>query len=128
MDAHNFQPLHGVGESCLPATKNPLDGKFSSIPYPLVSTTRLKQYLQFLNDVRHRIYKVEESLELSFRVIVIIRFRLTRNDSISVRSVNLIVIVIEGTVQHRRFIRNHLCYRCNMFQQSLANSNLNFKY
>ncbi|KAI5653893.1 hypothetical protein M9H77_31080 [Catharanthus roseus] len=50
-----------------------------------------------------RIYRVQGSLKLSFfRVIVIIRFRLTRNGIISVRSVNLIVIVIEGTVQHRR--------------------------
>ncbi|KAI5678280.1 hypothetical protein M9H77_09230 [Catharanthus roseus] len=56
-----------------------------------------------------RIYRVQGSLELSFfQVIVIIRFRLTRNGIISVRSVNLIVIVIDGTVQHRRFIRNHL--------------------
>ncbi|KAI5649905.1 hypothetical protein M9H77_35910 [Catharanthus roseus] len=50
MDAHNFQPLHG----CIPTTKNPLDGKFSSIPCPLVSTAHLKQYLHFLNDVRNR--------------------------------------------------------------------------
>ncbi|KAI5671731.1 hypothetical protein M9H77_12095 [Catharanthus roseus] len=50
MDAHNFQPLHG----CIPATKNLLDGKFSSIPCPLVSTASLKQYLHFLNDVRNR--------------------------------------------------------------------------
>ncbi|KAI5670988.1 hypothetical protein M9H77_11352 [Catharanthus roseus] len=61
----------------------------------------------------YRIYRVQRSLELSFfRVIVIIRFRLTRNGIISVRSINLIVIVIDGTVQHRRFIRNHRCYRC----------------
>ncbi|KAI5648285.1 hypothetical protein M9H77_34290 [Catharanthus roseus] len=94
--------------SCLPATKNPLDGKISSILCPLISTARLKQYLHFLNDVRHsyrvyRIYRVQGSLELSFFwVIVIIRFRLTRNGIISVRSVNLIVVVIDGTVQHRR--------------------------
>ncbi|KAI5662005.1 hypothetical protein M9H77_21328 [Catharanthus roseus] len=50
-----------------------------------------------------RIYRVQGSLELSFfRVIVNIRFKLTRNGIISVRSVNLIVIVIDGTVQHRR--------------------------
>ncbi|KAI5658694.1 hypothetical protein M9H77_27487 [Catharanthus roseus] len=54
MDAHNFQPLHG----CILATKNPLDGKFSSIPCPLVSTARLKQYLHFLNDVRHRYLRI----------------------------------------------------------------------
>ncbi|KAI5682073.1 hypothetical protein M9H77_03301 [Catharanthus roseus] len=56
----------------------------------------------------HYIFRLELFF---FRVIVIIRFRLTRNDIISARSVNLIVIVIDGTVQHRRFIRNHLCYR-----------------
>ncbi|KAI5663621.1 hypothetical protein M9H77_22944 [Catharanthus roseus] len=50
-----------------------------------------------------RIYRVQGSFELSFfRVIVIIRFRLTRNVIISVRSVSLIVIVIDSTVQHRR--------------------------
>ncbi|KAI5678574.1 hypothetical protein M9H77_09524 [Catharanthus roseus] len=71
-----------------------------------------------------RIYRVLENLKLSFFwVIVIIRFRLTRNDIISVRSVNLIIIVIDGTVQHRRFIRNHLCYRCNMFRQICCISN-----
>ncbi|KAI5662140.1 hypothetical protein M9H77_21463 [Catharanthus roseus] len=52
------------------------------------------------------IYRVQESLEVSFfRVIVIIRFRLTRNVIISVRSVNLIVIVIDGTAQRRRYAR-----------------------
>ncbi|KAI5650730.1 hypothetical protein M9H77_36735 [Catharanthus roseus] len=103
MDAYNFQPLHGVGESYIPTTKSPLDGKFLSIPCSLVYTSRLKQYLDFLNDVRPKIYKVQGSLELSFfRVIVIIRLRLTRNDIISVRSVNLIVVVIDVTVQHRR--------------------------
>ncbi|KAI5676394.1 hypothetical protein M9H77_07344 [Catharanthus roseus] len=50
MNAQNFQPLHG----CIPTIKNPLDGKFSSIPCPLVSTVNLKQYLHFLNDVRNR--------------------------------------------------------------------------
>ncbi|KAI5673384.1 hypothetical protein M9H77_13748 [Catharanthus roseus] len=105
-------------KSCLLATKNPLDSKFPSIPCPLVSSAGLKQYLHFVNDVQHRIYRVQGSLELSFRVIVIIRFRLTRNGIIFARFVNLIVIVIDGTVQHRRFIRNHLCYRCNMFRQS----------
>ncbi|KAI5649593.1 hypothetical protein M9H77_35598 [Catharanthus roseus] len=107
MDAHNFQPLHSVGESCIPTTKNLLYSKFSSIPCPLVSTARLKQYLHFLNDVRHRylriIYRVQGSLELSFfRVIVIIRFRLTRNGIISVQSINLIIVVIDGSVQYRR--------------------------
>ncbi|KAI5668136.1 hypothetical protein M9H77_17989 [Catharanthus roseus] len=103
MDAHNFQPLHGVGESCFPATKNTLYGKFSSIPCSLVSTSPLKQYLNFLNDVRHRIYRAQGNFELSFfRVIVIIRFRLTRNGIISVQSVNLTVVVIDGSVQHRR--------------------------
>ncbi|KAI5657756.1 hypothetical protein M9H77_26549 [Catharanthus roseus] len=88
------------GEGCILATKNPLDGKFSSIPCLL--------------DLQG-----SGEFELSFFwVIVVIRFRLTRNDIISFRSVNLIVIVIDGTVQHRRFIRNHLCYRCNMFWQS----------
>ncbi|KAI5674071.1 hypothetical protein M9H77_14435 [Catharanthus roseus] len=59
-----------------------------------------------LNNVRHRIYRVQGSLELSFfRVIVIIRFKLTRNDIISVQSVNLIVVVIDVTVQHRRYAR-----------------------
>ncbi|KAI5654762.1 hypothetical protein M9H77_31949 [Catharanthus roseus] len=74
----------------IPTTKNPLDGKFSSIPCPLVSLTCM----------------IQGSLELSFfRVIVIIRFRLTRNDIISVQSVNLIVIVIDGTIQHIRVPR-----------------------
>ncbi|KAI5658908.1 hypothetical protein M9H77_27701 [Catharanthus roseus] len=54
MDAHNFQPLHG----CIPAIKNPLDGKFSNIPCPLVSTASLKQYLHFLNDVRNRYLRI----------------------------------------------------------------------
>ncbi|KAI5658225.1 hypothetical protein M9H77_27018 [Catharanthus roseus] len=50
-----------------------------------------------------RIFRIQGSLELSFfRVIVIIRFRLTRNGIISVRPINLIVIVIYDTVQHRR--------------------------
>ncbi|KAI5648625.1 hypothetical protein M9H77_34630 [Catharanthus roseus] len=43
-----------------------------------------------------RIYRFQESLELFlFRVIAIIRFRLTRDGIISVRSVNLIVVVID---------------------------------
>ncbi|KAI5669116.1 hypothetical protein M9H77_18969 [Catharanthus roseus] len=59
--------------------------------------------MHFLNDVRHRIYRVQGSLELSFfRVIVIIQFRLIRNGIVVVRSVNLIVVVIDSTVQHRR--------------------------
>ncbi|KAI5680477.1 hypothetical protein M9H77_01704 [Catharanthus roseus] len=58
-----------------------------------------------------RIYRVQGSLELSFfLVIVIIRFRLTRNSIISIRSVNLIVIVIDDTVQHRRAGMSELLY------------------
>ncbi|KAI5677817.1 hypothetical protein M9H77_08767 [Catharanthus roseus] len=89
-----FRPVTSSFLGCIPATKNPLDGKFSSIPRSLVD----------------KIYRIQGGLELSFfRVIVIIRFRLTRNDIISVRSVNLIVIIINVTVQHRRFITAVIC-------------------
>ncbi|KAI5669455.1 hypothetical protein M9H77_19308 [Catharanthus roseus] len=176
-----------IPSRCIPATKNPLNGKFSSIPCPLVSTARLKQYLHFLNDVRNRctmnsnyrhcdgnilrsiyqsyfsklgihecskmcvfipsiaeplaallllhyvfgdqvdrIYRVQGSLELSFfRVIFIIRFRLTRNGIISVRAVNLIVIVIDGIVQHRRFIifwQNNAQLLCVIFKDNAQQS------
>ncbi|KAI5657320.1 hypothetical protein M9H77_26113 [Catharanthus roseus] len=58
-----------------------------------------------------RIFRIQGSLELSFfQVIVIIRFRLTRNGIISVRPVNLIVIIIYGTVQHRRAGVSELLY------------------
>ncbi|KAI5673665.1 hypothetical protein M9H77_14029 [Catharanthus roseus] len=71
-----------------------------SVAEPL-ATLPLLHYV--FGDRVNRIYRFQESLELSFfRVIDIIRFRLTRNDIISVRSVNLIVIVIDGTVQHKR--------------------------
>ncbi|KAI5678004.1 hypothetical protein M9H77_08954 [Catharanthus roseus] len=76
-----------------------------SVAEPL-ATLPLLHYV--FSDRVDRIYKVQGSLELSFFwVIVIIGFRLTRNGIISIRSVNLIVIVIDYTVQHRQFIRNH---------------------
>ncbi|KAI5656673.1 hypothetical protein M9H77_25466 [Catharanthus roseus] len=73
-----------------------------------------------------RIYRVQGSLELSFRVIVIIRFRLTRNGIISVRSVNLIVIVIDGIVQHRRSVCEIIRFVGNvqLFRIVLAESEL----
>ncbi|KAI5656479.1 hypothetical protein M9H77_25272 [Catharanthus roseus] len=60
--------------------------------------------LHYVFDYRvNKIYRVRGSLELFFfRVIVIIQFRLTRNVIIFVRFVNLIVIVIDSTIQHRR--------------------------
>ncbi|KAI5657119.1 hypothetical protein M9H77_25912 [Catharanthus roseus] len=100
-----------------PISRNALD--VVVIPSVAEPLTALPLLHYVFGDRVDKIYRIQGSLEFSFfRVIVIIRFRLTRNGIISVRSVNLIIIIIDGTVQHRRFIRNHLCYRCNMFGQS----------
>ncbi|KAI5681803.1 hypothetical protein M9H77_03031 [Catharanthus roseus] len=85
-------------EGCIPATKNPLDDKFSSIPCPLecsrmcvvipsvakpLAALPLLHYV--FSDRVDRIFMIQGRMELSFfRVIVIIRFRLTRNSIISV--------------------------------------------
>ncbi|KAI5647991.1 hypothetical protein M9H77_33996 [Catharanthus roseus] len=102
-------------EDCIPATKNPLDGKFSSIPCPLENSSPYLGMLQnivvtpsiakplatlsLLHSVFgvrvDRIFRILGRIELSFfRVIVIVRFKLTRNSIISVGPVNLIIIIV----------------------------------
>ncbi|KAI5659182.1 hypothetical protein M9H77_27975 [Catharanthus roseus] len=66
-----------------------------SVVEPLVALPLLHYVF---GDRVDRIYRIQGSLELSFFwVIVIIRFKLNRNSIISVRSINLIVIIIDVT-------------------------------